>query len=106
VIVADPNYAPMYGQRNRRVKTGRRDARALVEASRNGSYRPAHRTSDAQRHVRALLAVREALVRTRARYISLLRALLRLEGLRLRSGSTSCNLERVAELELSADLKR
>ena len=28
VIVADPNYAPMYGQRRRRVKTDRRDAHA------------------------------------------------------------------------------
>ena len=28
VIVADPNYAPMYAQRNRRVKTDRRDAEA------------------------------------------------------------------------------
>jgi len=26
VIVADPNYASMYGQRQRRVKTDRRDA--------------------------------------------------------------------------------
>jgi len=30
VIVADPNYAPMYGQRSRRVKTDKRDSRALA----------------------------------------------------------------------------
>ena len=30
VIVADPNDAPMYAQRTRRVKTDRRDARALA----------------------------------------------------------------------------
>jgi Transposase len=30
VIVADPNYAPMYARRTRRVKTDRRDAHALV----------------------------------------------------------------------------
>jgi len=29
VIVADPNYAPMYATRSRRVKTDKRDARAL-----------------------------------------------------------------------------
>ena len=29
VIVADPNFAPMYAQRSRKVKTDRRDARAL-----------------------------------------------------------------------------
>src|SRR5688500_10512890 len=29
VIVADPNFAPMYATRRRRVKTDRRDARTL-----------------------------------------------------------------------------
>ena len=58
VIVADPNFAPMYATRNRRIKTDRRDARALCEACRLGSYRPAHRTSDRQRDVRAHLAAR------------------------------------------------
>ena len=43
VIVADPNYAPMYATRSRRVKTDKRDARTLVEACRIGAYRPAHR---------------------------------------------------------------
>ena len=32
VIVADPNFAPMYAQRSRKVKTDRRDARVLCEA--------------------------------------------------------------------------
>ena len=41
VVVADPNYAPMYGTRSRRVKTHRRDARALAEACRLGAFRPA-----------------------------------------------------------------
>jgi len=30
VIIADPNYAPMYATRARRVKTDKRDARALA----------------------------------------------------------------------------
>src|SRR2546427_6887050 len=85
VVVADPNFAPMYASRTRKVKTDRRDARALLEACRLGAYRPAHRLSEAQRHVRAHLAIREALVRTRSRYISLVRALLRREGLRIRA---------------------
>ena len=74
VIVADPNYAPMYAQRSRRVKTERRDAEALAMACGLGAYRPAQRTSDKQRQVRA---VREALVRSRVRWIGLIRALLR-----------------------------
>jgi transposase len=32
VIVADPNFAPMYATRRRRTKTDRRDAHALMEA--------------------------------------------------------------------------
>ena len=65
VIVADPNFAPMYATRTRKVKTDRRDARALAEACLLGAYRPAHRLSDPQRHVRGRLVVRDALVRTR-----------------------------------------
>jgi transposase len=37
VIVADPNYAPMYATRRRRVKTDKRDARTLAEALRLGA---------------------------------------------------------------------
>jgi hypothetical protein len=77
VIVADPNFAPMYATRTRKVKTDRRDARALTEANVLGAYRPAHRLSGGQRHVRAQLAVRDALVRTRTRGIALSLALLR-----------------------------
>ena len=80
LVVADPNFAPMYATRSRRVKTDKRDARTLAEASRLGAYRPAHRTSDQQRHIRAQLAVREALVRTRAKYIALSRAMQRRDG--------------------------
>ena len=69
VIVADPNFAPMYATRSRKVKTDRRDARALAEACLLGAYRPAHRLSDPQRHVRGRLVVRDALVR-RARATS------------------------------------
>jgi transposase len=104
VIVADPNYAPMYATRSRRVKTDRRDAQALMDACRLGAYRPAHRTSDPQRQVRAALAVRDALVRTRARYISLIRALLRREGLRVRTGMARYFLRHLAELTLPEPL--
>src|SRR5437870_3648918 len=75
VIIADPNFAPMYATRSRRVKTDRRDTQALMDACRLGAYRPAHRTSDAQRQVRALLAVRDSVVRTRTRQVHLIRAL-------------------------------
>ncbi len=64
-----------------------------------------HRTSDARRHLRAQLAVREALVRTRARYISLMRALVRREGFRVGSGGAEAFPTRMEVLELPEHLK-
>jgi hypothetical protein len=58
----------MYATRTRKGKTDRPDARALQEACLLGAYRPAHRLSDAQRHVRGRLAVRDALVRRSERF--------------------------------------
>ena len=104
VVVADPNFAPMYATRSRRVKTDRRDARTLAEACRLGAYRPAHRASDAQRHVRAELAVRDALVRTRARYIALAKSLARREGLRIAPGPSARFLQRLGAVEVPAGL--
>jgi transposase len=100
VIVADPNYAPMYARRTRRVKTDRRDAHALAQACRAGTYRPAHRTSTERRALRARLAVREAVVRTRAAWITRIQSLVRREGGRLRTGAPETFLTRVAELAL------
>ncbi len=104
VIVADPNYAPMYATRARRVKTDKRDARALADALRLGAYRVAHRVSAERRHVRAELAVREALVRTRTRYIALAKALVRRDGLRVASSESHLVAKRIAALELSDTL--
>ena len=52
-----------------------------------GAYRRAHRVSDAQRHVRGRLGVRDALVRTRTRYIALIRSRRRQEGWRVPTGT-------------------
>jgi transposase len=100
VIVADPGFAPMYATRSKRVKTDRRDARALCDALRIGAYRAIHRASDAQRHVRAELAVRDALVRTRTRYIGVIKAFIRREGLRVPSGEAEQTAAKVARLAL------
>jgi transposase len=80
VMVADPNYLPMYGARTRRVKTDKRDVAALAEACRLGTYRRAHRASASARALRRTLRVRRQLVRQRSALIHLLRALLRQEG--------------------------
>jgi len=86
VVVADPNYTPMYGARTRRIKTDRRDVAALAEANRHGIYRPAHRVSAAQRDIRRRLRVRDQLVHVRRQAINLLRAQLRAEGVRVATG--------------------
>jgi transposase len=106
VIVADPNFAPMYASRSRKVKTDKRDARALCEACHLGAYRPAHRASDASRLLRKQLAAREALVKTRSRMISLCRALLRQEGFRVASGAAVSFPKRVRTLGLPDELAR
>jgi transposase len=100
VIVADPNFAPMYATRSRKIKTDRRDARALCEACELGAYRAAHRSSDAARGRRAQIAVRAALVDSRTKYISLARALVRQEGYRVGSGSAGTFVTRVQAQEL------
>ena len=37
VVVADPNFAPKYATRSRKVKTDKRDARTLAEACKLGA---------------------------------------------------------------------
>jgi transposase len=105
VVVADPSFAPMYGELTRKVKTDRRDVAALAEANRQGWYRPAHRTSAAQRETKQILRSRRLLVQMRTGAVSLLRAVLRQDGYRLASGSCETVPMRVARLALPAALQ-
>jgi transposase len=102
VIVADPNFAPMYTTRDKKIKTDKRDARALCEACRLGAYRPAHRTSERQRRIRAQLLVRSTLVRTRSKYISLMGSPARREGCRIATGGSNNFAARVEAADLPA----
>jgi transposase len=95
VVVADPSFAPMYATRDKKIKTDKRDARALSEACRLGAYRPAHRTSERRRRIRARLLVRSTLVRTRPKYISLVGAPARREGCRIATGGSNNFIARV-----------
>src|SRR5207247_341785 len=65
-----------------------------------GTYRPAHRTSTERRAWRARLAVREAVVRTRAAWITRIQSLVRREGCRLRTGAPETFITRVEDLAL------
>jgi transposase len=104
VIVADPNFAPMYGELRRKVKTDRRDVAALAEANRRGWYRAAHRTSAGQRAVRQGLSVRRQLVAMRTGAINVIRAVLQQEGYRVPSGSAERLPARVARVDLAPAL--
>jgi transposase len=105
VVVADPNYALMYGVTVRAVKTDRRDVAALAEACRLRVYRAAHRVSAAQRQVRRQLRIREQLIRMRTQAINLLRAQLRQEGYRLPAGSSETTGARCRRLSLTPALR-
>lgn len=105
VVVADPNYAPMYGERQRRIKTDRRDVAALAEANRRGWYRAAHRVSAAQHETRQVLRTRRQLVQARSGAVSTIRALLKQDGYRLSSGSAEGVPARLARLALPAGLR-
>jgi transposase len=105
VVVADPTFAPMYATRARQVKTDRRDARALADACRAGTFRPAHRPSETRRHLRAELVIRDALIRTRTRYVNVARAMTRHARLRLPSGGADRLVARLAALAMAEELR-
>lgn len=105
VIVADPNFAPMYATRSKRIKTDKRDARALCEACRLGAYREIHRVSDHQKRRRQQITVRETLVRTRSRYITQVRSFLKAEGWQIMSHYADSFSAKVKELCLSEELR-
>jgi transposase len=104
VIVADPGFAPMYATRSKKVKTDKRDARTLAEACVLGAYRATHRVSAEQRHVRSELLVRDSLVRTRTRYVALIKAAVRREGLRLSQGEPEHTASKVRAIELREEV--
>jgi len=105
LVVADPNFAPMYGEIRRKVKTDRRDVVALSEANRHGWYRATHRVSRPQRERRQWLCSRRHLVQMRTGTISLMRSLLRQAGYRLPTGSSARVPARLATLTLPAGLQ-
>jgi len=83
VVVADPNYAPMYAQRSRRVKTDRRDARALAEMLQSGWYTEVFVKSEESHRMKALLSARDQLVRNKRTFFGQIRGMLRPFGIRL-----------------------
>ena len=106
VIVADPNFLPMYGRRLRRVKTDKRDVAVLTAACRTGTYRPASRVSAAQRGRRQELRARRHLVQLRTHTINLIRSFVRQEGYRVPPGASASLVARLDRLPLPPALQR
>jgi len=105
VIVADPGFAPMYATRDKKLKTDKRDARALAQAAKLGAYKPAHRLSDEQRAVRTQVQVRQTLVQTRTKIINQLGAVLLAQGFRLGAGAAEHFAQRLQAVELPEALR-
>lgn len=63
-----------------------------------------HRVSVEQRHVRSELAVRDSLVRTRTRYVALIKAAVRREGLRLSQGDPERTVSKLEAIELREEV--
>lgn len=104
VIVADPGFAPMYATRDKKLKTDKRDARALAQAAKLGAYKAAHRLSDAQRAVRTQVQVRQALVQMRTKLINRIGAELLRFGYRVGTGAAEHFQLRLARVELPPEL--
>lgn len=77
VVIADPNYLPMYvDAKSKRKKTDKRDASLLSEALHKGNYRLAHLRSEVEQERKTLVETRGRLVATRTRHINAVRALM------------------------------
>jgi transposase len=81
VVVADPRFRLMYAAGDKKIKTDRRDARALAVALRVGAFRRAHRKSDEARVLALKVKLRAGLVRARTRLIQQVRAACEYEGI-------------------------
>lgn len=80
VVVGDTRFTPMYSQANKRIKTDKRDARALADALRMGAYRAVHLKSERARRYNGKLLVRAAFVASRTRLVNQIKALCEREG--------------------------
>jgi transposase len=104
VVVADPNFEPMYGRKRKKIKTDKRDADAMFEANRAGcTVWPTAVVPWVERWCG--LATRESLVRTRTRWINVCRTQLRALGYWIPSGSAETFFDRLAELELAQEAR-
>lgn len=105
VVVADPRYRLMYATGDKKIKTDKRDARALANALRVNAYRLAHRKSDGARAMRIKLKLRENVVKARTRLVTQVRSACEWEGVILPSCATTTFPDVVAREQMGPELR-
>jgi transposase len=105
VLVVDTTRLKQVGIGHHGRKTDRIDAERLARAVEHGSIPLAHVLSPHRRQLREQLAVRRALVETRAQYITTIRGLVRARGERLPSAETRSFVPLVQRTTLSAETR-
>jgi transposase len=106
VLLVDTTRSRQMGIGQHGRKTDKLDAELLARAVEKGSIPLAHVLSPARREMRRVLAVRRALVETRAQTVTTLRGLLREQGLKGPRCTPETFVRRVRSLELSDELKQ
>ena len=104
VVIADPRFRLMYAAGDKKIKTDRRDARALAVALRVNAYRPAHRKSDEARALALKVKLRAGLVRARTRLIQQVRATCEYEGVIIPQCNTRYFVDVARETRMRDDL--
>lgn len=103
VLVVDTTRSRQLGIGQHGRKNDRIDAERLARAVERGSVPLAHVLSPHRREIREQMAVRRALVETRAQYVVTLRGLLRARGEKVRSCETDTFLVALDKTQLSAE---
>lgn len=106
VLVVDTTRARQLGVGQHGRKNDRLDAEALARAVERGGIPLAHVLSPHRRAIRHQLAVRRALVETRAQYVTTVRGILRACGHKLATCMTEDFLARLSEASLPADTRQ
>jgi transposase len=105
VLLVDTTRTRQLGLRQHGRKTDRIDAEVLARAVELGGIPLAHVLSPARRELRDLLAVRRALVETRAQYITTIRGLVRSRGGRLGGCTADDFLAKLGKAELGTETR-
>ncbi|WP_437972283.1 IS110 family transposase [Sorangium sp. So ce260] len=106
VLVVDTTRVRQLGVGQHGRKNDRLDAEALARAVERGGVPLAHVLSPHRRAIRHQLAVRRALVETRAQYVTTVRGILRACGHKLATCMTEDFLARLSEAALPAETRQ